>query len=38
MSALNIKVIGSDVTSVYYKREDIGFQIFNFPWLSGDVP
>ena len=36
---LHIKVIGSDVhTSVYDKRDDFGFPIVNFPWLSGDVP
>ena len=36
---LNIKVFGSDVhTSVYDKRDDFGFPIVNFPWLSGDVP
>ena len=36
---LNIKVIGSDMhTSVYDKRDDFGFPIVNFPWLSGDVP
>ena len=36
---LNIKVIGSDIhTSVYDKRDDFGFPIVNFPWLSGDVP
>ena len=36
---LNIKVIGSDVhTSVYDKRDDFGFPIVIFPWLSGDVP
>ena len=37
---LNIKVIGSDFhTSVQYdKRDDFGFPIVNFPWLSGDVP
>ena len=36
---LNIKVIGSDVhTSVYDKRDDFGFPIVNFPWLSGDAP
>ena len=36
---LNIKVIGSDIhTSVYHKRDDFGFPIVNFPWLSGDVP
>ena len=35
----NIKIIGSDVhTSVYDKRDDFGFLIVNFPWLSGDVP
>ena len=35
---LNIKVIGSDIhTSVYDKRDDFGFPIVNFPWLSGDV-
>ena len=33
---LNIKVIGSDIhTSVYDKRDDFGFPIVNFPWLSG---
>ena len=38
-SDLNIKVIGSDIhTSVYDKRDDFGFPIVNFPWLSGDVP
>ena len=36
---LNIKAIGSDIhTSVYDKRNDFGFPIVNFPWLSGDVP
>ena len=36
---LNIKVIGSDVhTSVYDNRNDFGFPIVNFSWLSGDVP
>ena len=36
---LNIKVIGSDIhNSVYDKRDDFGFPIVNFPWLSGDVP
>ena len=36
---LNIKVIGSNIhTSVYDKRDDFGFHIVNFPWLSGDVP
>ena len=36
---LNIKVIGNNIhTSVYDKRDDFGFPIVNFPWLSGDVP
>ena len=36
---INIKVICSDIhTSVYDKRDDFGFPIVNFPWLSGDVP
>ena len=36
---LNIKVIDNDIhTSVYDKRDDFGFPIVNFPWLSGDVP
>ena len=36
---LNIKVTGSDIhTSVYDKRDDFGFPIVNFPWLTGDVP
>ena len=36
---LNIKVIGNGIyTSVYDKRNDFGFPIVNFPWLSGDVP
>ena len=31
--------IGSDIhTSVYDKRDNFGFPIVNFPWLSGDVP
>ena len=35
---LYIKVIGSDIhTSVYDKRDDFGFPIIDFPWLSGDV-
>ena len=39
MSALNIKVIGNNIyTSDYDKRDDFGFPIVNFPWLSGDVP
>ena len=34
-----MKVIGSDVhTSVYDKRDDFGYPIVNFPWLSGDLP
>ena len=36
---LNLKVIGSDIhTSVYDKRDDYGFPIVKFPWLSGYVP
>ena len=36
---LNIKVVGFNIhTSVYDKRDDFGFPIVNFPWLSGDVP
>ena len=36
---LNIKVIGNNIhTSVYDKRDDVGFPIVNFPWLSGEVP
>ena len=36
---LNIKVNGSSIyTSVYDKRDEVGFPIVNFPWLSGDVP
>ena len=36
---LNIKVVGSNIhTSVYDKRDDFGYPIVNFPWLSGDVP
>ena len=36
---LIFKVIGSNIqTSVYDKRDDFGFPIVNFPWLSGDVP
>ena len=35
---LNITVIGSDVhTSVCDKRDDFGFPIVNFPWLSCNV-
>ena len=35
---LTTKVIGSDIhTSVYDKRDDFGFPIFNFQWLCGDV-
>ena len=36
---LNVKNIGSDVhTTVYDKRDDLGFPIVNFPLLSVDVP
>ena len=36
---INDKIIGSDIhTSVYDKRDDFGFPIVNFLWLSGDVP
>ena len=36
---LNIKGIDNDVhTSVYDKRDDFGFSIVNFPWLSGYDP
>ena len=36
---LNVKVIGSDVhTRVYHKRDEFGFPVVNFRWLSGDVP
>ena len=36
---LNIKVICNNIhTSVYDKRDDFGFPIVNFPWLSGNVP
>ena len=36
---LNLKVIGSNIhKSVYNKRDDFGFPIVNFHWLSGDVP
>ena len=36
---LKIKVLGSYVhTSVYDKRDDLGFPIVYFPFLSGDVP
>ena len=35
---LNIKVIDSNIhKKVYDKRDDFGFPIVNFPWLSGDV-
>ena len=34
-----IILIGNNIhTSVYNKRDDFGFPIVNFPWLSGDVP
>ena len=37
-SFLTINVIGSDDhTSVYDKRDDFGFPIVNFPWLSSYV-
>ena len=34
------KIVGvsGEFTSVYDKRDDFGFPIVNFPWLSGDVP
>ena len=36
---LNIKVVGSNIhTRVYDKRNDFGFPIVKFPWLSDDVP
>ena len=36
---INIKSFDSDVhTSVLDKRDEFGFPIVNFPWLSGDVP
>ena len=36
---LNVKVIGRYIhASVYDKRDDFGFPIVNFLWLSGDVP
>ena len=36
---LNIKVFENNMhNSVYDKRDDFGFPIVNFPWLSGDVP
>ena len=36
---LNIRVISNNIhTSVNEKRDDFGFPIVNFPWLSGDVP
>ena len=35
---LNKKVIGSDIhIRVYDKRDNFGFPMVNFPWLSGDV-
>ena len=34
-----MKVIGSNIhTRAYDKREDFGFLIVNFPWLTGDDP
>ena len=39
LNMMIIKVIGNDIhTSVYDKRDDFGFPIVNFTWLSGDVP
>ena len=36
---LNVTVICSDIhTSVYDQRDDFGFPVANFPWLSVDVP
>ena len=35
---LNIKVDSDIHTSVYDERDDFGFPIVNFPWLSGDIP
>ena len=36
---LNKKVIGCNIySSVYDKRDNFGFPIVNFTWLSGDVP
>ena len=36
---LNIKALGNNIhTSFYDKRDDFGFPIINFRWLSGDVP
>ena len=36
---LNITDIGRGIhTSVYDQRDDCGFPIVNFHWLSGDVP
>ena len=36
---LNIKVIGSNNhTSVYDKRDNFGFSVVNFPWLTDEVP
>ena len=35
---LFITAIGNDFhTSVYDKRDDFGFPIVNFPWLSGSL-
>ena len=33
-----VLLIATYYTSVYDKRNDFGFPIVNFPWLSGDVP
>ena len=36
---LNINVISNNIyTNLCNKRDDFGFPIVNFPWLSGDVP
>ena len=36
---LNIGVVGSNInTSVYDRRDDFGFPMVDFPWLSGGVP
>ena len=33
-----ISILQTFRSSVYDKRDDFGFPIVNFPWLSGDVP
>ena len=36
---LNIKLLAvTFIPAKYDKRDDLGFPIVNFPWLSGDVP